>query len=161
MYPSKIDLTPDHREQICTLLNARLADIIDLTQQAKQAHWNVKGPQFIALHKLFDEVYETFAGLTDEIAERIIALGGIADGVVQVVAKKTTLPAYPLKIHEAQAHLDALSTALAVFGKSVRQDIDHAEELKDAGTADLFTQVSRTTDKYLWFVEANLPVTKS
>ncbi|SFJ48867.1 DNA starvation/stationary phase protection protein Dps [Planctomicrobium piriforme] len=156
MNPTKIDLTPDHREQLCMLLNARLADIIDLTLQAKQAHWNVKGPHFISLHKLFDEVYEQFAGLTDDVAERLVALGGNAEGLLQIVSKRTTLPAYPLKIHDGKAHVDALSSALAVFGKTIRQDINRADELGDADTADLFTQISRTSDKYLWFVEAHL-----
>ncbi len=156
MNPSKIDLTPDHRAQVCTILNARLADIIDLTLQAKQAHWNVKGPGFIALHKLFDEVYSTFADQTDEVAERIVALGGNADGLLQSVARRTTLPAYQSASHAGRAHVDALSSALAIFGKTIREDIARVDELNDAGTADLFTQLSRLTDKYLWFVEAHL-----
>ncbi|WP_437191996.1 DNA starvation/stationary phase protection protein Dps [Planctomicrobium sp. SH527] len=156
MNPSKIDLTPDHRAQICTVLNARLADIIDLTLQAKQAHWNVKGPGFISLHKLFDEVYSAFAEQTDEVAERIVALGGNADGQLQSVARRTTLPAYQSASHTGRAHVDALSSTLAIFGKAVREDIERANELNDAGTADLFTQISRLTDKYLWFVEAHL-----
>ncbi len=156
MYPTKIDITPDHRQKLCVLLNARLADGIDLTLQAKQAHWNVKGPNFIALHKLFDEIYSEFSEQVDEIAERITALGGSVDGLLQSVAKRTTLPAYATAGHEGRAHVEALSSALAIFGQAVRQDIDRATDLKDAGTADLFTQISRLTDKYLWFVEAHL-----
>lgn len=156
MNPTKIDITPDHREKLTTLLNARLADIIDLTAQAKQAHWNVKGPNFIALHKLFDEVYGALAELTDTIAERIVMLGGNAEGLIQLAAKRSSLSPYPLAIHAARAHVDALSSSLAQFGKLVRQGIDQANELKDADTADLFTEVSRTVDQYLWFVEAHL-----
>ncbi|HWL11158.1 MAG TPA: DNA starvation/stationary phase protection protein Dps [Planctomicrobium sp.] len=156
MNPTKIDITPDRREQICILLNARLADIIDLTLQAKQAHWNVKGPHFIALHKLFDEVYGQFSEQTDEIAERIVALGGNADGILQSISKRTTLPAYNATTHDGRSHVEALSSALAIFGQAIRQDIDRAAELQDAGTSDLFTQISRLTDKYLWFVEAHL-----
>jgi starvation-inducible DNA-binding protein len=156
MNPTKIDITPDRREKLTAILNARLIDIIDLTLQAKQAHWNVKGQNFIALHKLFDEVYESMADLTDDVAERLVALGGFADGSVQTAARKTTLPHYPQGISASRAHVEALSTALATFGKAVRHDIDRANELSDADTADLFTQVSRTVDKYLWFVESHL-----
>jgi starvation-inducible DNA-binding protein len=156
MNPTKIDITPDHREKLCSILNARLADIIDLTQQAKQAHWNVKGPNFIALHKLFDEVYTEIAAEMDTLAERIIILGGTAEGLIQSAAKRTSLPAYPTNIHSGQQHVDALSTALAAFGKVVRQDIDRADELKDADTADLLTGLSRIVDRYRWFVEAHL-----
>ncbi|WP_437227943.1 DNA starvation/stationary phase protection protein Dps [Planctomicrobium sp. SH661] len=156
MNPTKIDLTPDHRAAVCSLLNDRLADIIDMTLQAKQAHWNVKGPNFIALHKLFDEVYETLAEQTDEIAERIVALGGNAEGRLRSVAKASSLPVYPDGIHGGRAHVDALSSALAIFGKGVREGIDKAAALGDADSADLLTGISRETDKYLWFVEAHL-----
>jgi len=156
MNPTKIDLTPDHRAKICALLNARLAEIIDLTQQAKQAHWNVKGPNFIALHKLFDEVYSVLAAQTDEIAERIVALGGNAEGRIAAVAKASELPRYPDGIHGGRAHVDALSSGLAVFGKSVREGIDETARLGDAGSSDLLTGLSREVDKYLWFVEAHL-----
>ena len=156
MNPSKIDLTPDHRQQLCNILNARLADIIDLTLQAKQAHWNVKGPHFIALHHLFDEIYSKFSEQTDEIAERIVALGGDAEGLIGHVAKRTTLPAYNATAHDGRSHVEALSSALAIFGKSVRHDIDETADLKDAGSSDLLTGISRLTDQYLWFVEAHL-----
>jgi starvation-inducible DNA-binding protein len=156
MNPTRIDLTPSTRTKVCELLNLRLADTLDLVAQAKQAHWNVKGPNFIALHKLFDEVYETFAEHSDEIAERIVALGGNAEGRLAEVVKASSLPKYPDGIHGGAAHVDALATALASFGKLIRESIDTADDLKDADTADLFTAISRDTDKYLWFVEAHL-----
>lgn len=156
MNPTRIDLTPDHRAQICNLLNDRLADIIDLTQQARQAHWNVKGPNFIALHKLFDEIYNTLGEQTDEIAERIVALGGNAEGRVHAVAKASSLPRYPDGLHGGRDHLEALSTSVAIFGKSIRQGIDQTDKLGDADSADLLTGISRDTDKYLWFLEAHL-----
>jgi len=156
MNPTRIDLTPDHRTKICSLLNERLADIIDLTQQARQAHWNVKGPNFIGLHHLFDEVYGNLAEHTDELAERIVALGGNAEGRVQQVAKASSLPGYPDGIHGGRAHIDALASALAVFGKAIRAGIDQTAELRDADSSDLLTGISRDVDKYLWFVEAHL-----
>ena len=123
--------------------------------QSKQAHWNVKGPQFIALHELFDKVAETVEDSIDEIAERAVAIGGTALGTVQVVAKETSLKPYPTDISRGTDHVDALSNALAAFGTSVRAAIGIADELGDAGTADLFTGVSREIDKYLWFVESH------
>jgi starvation-inducible DNA-binding protein len=156
MYRTQIDLPLQMREKLVALLNARLADAIDLKLQAKQAHWNVKGPSFIALHELFDKIAATADGFVDEIAERVTALGGTAEGTVQVVGKRSTLEAYPLDIYEGLAHVGALAGSLANFAKSTRAAIDAAEDLKDADTADLFTGISRETDKQLWLLEAHL-----
>ena len=152
---TKIDLDPGIREQVIAILTARLADAVDLTAQAKQAHWNVKGPNFIALHELFDAAYEEAGGYTDLIAERIVTLGGTAVGTVQAAADRSSLPPYPTDIYDGALHVDALSTALAAFGEAVRKAIDAVDSLGDAGTADLFTEVSRGIDKRLWFVEAH------
>ena len=156
MNPTKNDLSTDRRVAITQLLNDRLADLIDLQLQAKQAHWNVKGPTFIALHELFDSVYEAVGDHVDTAAERIVALGGTAEGTLGAVSKRTKLNAYPLTIANGRDHVEALSTALATVGKSVRSAIDRSNELGDADTADLFTEVSRDLDKKLWFVEAHL-----
>ena len=156
MHKTKNDLPLKARKEISTILNARLADAIDLQHQAKQAHWNVRGPNFIALHKLFDEVFEATEEAVDLIAERIVQLGGTAEGSIQTVAKRSELKAYPSAISTECEHVEALATALASFGTRVRRAIDQAEELHDKGTADLFTEVSRSTDKYLWFLEAHL-----
>ena len=138
------------------LLNARLADAIDLQTQCKQAHWNVKGPDFISLHELFDKLNEDVETYVDDLAERAVQLGGIAEGTVREVAKRTTLAEYSAKTGAGRDHVDALSSALAAFGKSVRQSIGKSAELGDADTTDLFTEVSRGVDKWLWFVEAHL-----
>ena len=156
MYPTKNDLPEQTRQRVMELLSARLADCIDLQLQAKQAHWNVKGPSFIALHKLFDEVADTAEEAVDLIAERIVQLGGIAEGTVRVAGQRSTLREYPLKIGAGKDHADALSSALAASGKLVRSAIDQAAELGDVDTSDLFTEVSRAIDKQLWFVEAHL-----
>ena len=156
MNPTKNDISAEKRTALAQILNERLADLIDLGLQAKQAHWNVKGPTFIALHELFDGVAEETEEFVDTVAERIVALGGIAEGTVGVVGKRTKLPAYPVNITSGRDHVEALSTALATVGKSVRAAIDRATELGDADTADLFTEVSRGIDKKLWFVEAHL-----
>lgn len=155
MYQTKNDLSESIRRTIIGLLQPRLADAVDLATQAKQAHWNVKGPNFIALHELFDKAADEAAEYGDLIAERIVALGGIAEGTAAVAAQHSTLPKYPLDIVDSAAHVESLSSALAAFGKSVRAAIDAAAQAGDQNTADLFTEVSRGVDKYLWFVEAH------
>ena len=156
MYPTKNDLSKSIRTKAIELLNNRLADCIDLQTQCKQAHWNVKGPQFIALHKLFDEVNEEVEDYIDLIAERIVQLGGIAEGTVGAVAKRTSLIDYPLTLTTGAEHVAALSDALAGFGRTARIGIEEMNELEDADSADILTEISRGTDKWLWFVEAHL-----
>lgn len=156
MHPTKNDLSPNKRADIAKLLNDALVNLIDLQLQAKQAHWNVKGPIFIALHELFDSVADVARGFVDITAERIVALGGQADGTIVAIRDRTSLPPYPLDIVNGRDHVEALSTAIATVGKSARQGIDKATEFGDADTADLFTEVSRELDKQLWFVESHL-----
>ena len=156
MPSTKIDIPPTQREPLIWLLNERLADLIHLQRQAKQAHWNVRGPNFLSLHKLFDELAEVLDEHIDEVAERIAALGGIAEVTLAVVAKRTTLAAYPLHITSGRDHVDTVSTSIATAGRSVRAAIDRAAELGDANTADLFTGLSRNLDKHLWFLDAQL-----
>jgi len=128
--------------------------------QMKQAHWNVKGPSFIGLHELFDKVAEAVEGYVDQIAERIMQLGGIAEGTVRMAASRSRLPEYPLAISDGTAHVEAVARALSTFGKEVRTTVDEANALNDADTADLFTEISRGTDQWLWFVEAHSQATK-
>src|SRR5262245_41609063 len=156
LHPTRNDLPEKTRRAMVDLLNQRLADLIDLGLQAKQAHWNVKGPSFIALHELFDKVAEENEEYVDDVAERIVALGGTAEGTVGGVGKRTKLPAYPGNITSGRQHVEALSTALATVAKAVRAAIDQTTQLGDADAADLFTGISRGLDKSLWFVEAHL-----
>jgi starvation-inducible DNA-binding protein len=156
MYKTKIDLSEKTRRNVIAVLNDRLSDAIDLQSQVKQAHWNVKGPHFIALHELFDKISDAVLEQIDEIAERITSLGGTAEGTVAVAARRSKLKNYPLSITSGRDHLLYLSTQLSVHGKSVRGAIEATADLGDADTADLFTQLSREIDKYLWFLEAHL-----
>ena len=156
LHKTKNGLSPETREKVVGILNARLADASDLKSQAKQAHWNVKGIHFFQLHELFDQVATAVEGHMDLIAERATALGGTAFGTVRVAAQNSSLSEYPLEITDGTAHVDALSTALADFGNVVRRNIDETNDLGDADTADLFTEVSREIDKLLWFVEAHI-----
>src|SRR5262245_25004308 len=156
MYQSHLDLSPHVRKGVIALLQARLSDSIDLEAQMKQAHWNVKGKDFFQLHLLFDKIHGEVEEFVDTIAERITALGGVADGRVQTTGKSTQLYEYPIAASGGEAHLKAVAAVLAQFGKAVRGDIDKAAEMGDAATADVFTEISRETDKQLWFVEAHL-----
>ena len=155
-FTSRIDLSEHVRKHASALLQARLSDALDLEAQAKQAHWNVRGPHFLQLHQLFDAVHDSAEQFVDLIAERITALGHVADGRVATTAAATTLYGYPLEAAGGEAHLKALSASIAAFGKAVREGIDQAGTIGDADTADLFTQVSRETDKQLWLLEAHL-----
>jgi starvation-inducible DNA-binding protein len=156
MHPTRNDLSTRTRTRVVEVLNARLADAIDLQFQAKQAHWNVKGPHFIALHELFDKIAGDLGGHVDDMAERITALGGTAEGTIQAVLGRSKLPAYPLEAADGVAHLEALAGALARFGKSVRKAINETGKAGDADTSDLFTGISRSADKSLWLLEAHL-----
>jgi starvation-inducible DNA-binding protein len=160
LFPTKNDLPVETRAKVAELLNLRLADCIDLQTQCKQAHWNVKGPQFIGLHKLFDDINEDVEEYVDLLAERVVQLGGVAEGTARTVAGRTTIPEYPLNIAGGQEHVDALSTALAAFGGCARQAIEELDDLKDADSMDILTEISRGVDKWLWFVEAHLQGTQ-
>jgi len=156
MFKTKNDLSEAVRAKSVELLNARLADAIDLQTQTKQAHWNVKGPNFIALHELFDKINEDVANYVDDLAERAVQLGGVAEGTARMAARRSSLSEYPANTVDGLSHVEALSSALAVFGKSARKAIETANEFGDLDTADLFTEISRGVDKWLWFVEAHL-----
>lgn len=155
LFSTKNDLPMETRGLVAGLLNQRLADCIDLQTQCKQAHWNVKGPQFIALHKLFDEINEDVEEYVDLLAERVVQLGGVAEGTARCAAERSTLSEYPLEIADGEEHVDALSTALATFGSAIRKNIDAFQQLGDADGADILTEISRGIDKWLWFVEAH------
>jgi starvation-inducible DNA-binding protein len=155
MYATESDVSLDHRMNLNRLMNQRLASAIDLQMQMKHAHWNVKGPSFIALHELFDKAHEEVEGYVDMIAERIVQFGGIAQGTVRNSAATTELTDYPAAISEGLAHVEAVARALSTFGSEVRSMIGEANTLEDAGTADIFTEISRGIDKMLWFVEAH------
>jgi starvation-inducible DNA-binding protein len=152
---TKNDLPPAGRTEAVDLLNARLADCIDLQTMAKQAHWNVRGPQFIALHKLFDDVSAAIDEYADLLAERIGQLGGTALGTARVVAERTSLLDYPLAITTGPEHVAALSDVLAEFARVTRVAIEEMNELEDAVSADILTEITRGTDKWLWFVESH------
>ena len=154
-HPTLNDLQDLIRGQVISLLNERLADAIDLQLQTKQAHWNVRGPSFIALHKLFDDIDASVRAYVDILAERIVQLGGIAEGTLAIVGERSQLPQYPINITTGDDHVWALSNALASFGARIRRASDEVNELGDANAADICTEISRGIDKWLWMVEAH------
>src|SRR5215471_3143302 len=160
VYETENDLRKDTRAELIGIINQRLADIIDLQTQLKQAHWNVKGPHFIGLHELFDKIAEEVESYVDMIAERIVQLGGIAEGTVRVAASRSRLDEYPLAIADGASHVEAVARALSSFGREARMTIDETAGLDDDDTADIFTEVSRGIDKWLWFVEAHTQADK-
>ncbi len=156
MQATRNTLSENIRTQSVELLNKHLAAAIDLHAQVKQAHWNVRGPGFIAVHELFDRVSTEVETYSDLLAERAGGLGGTAYGTVQVAAERSFLIPYPLGIADELQHIFAISGALASFGQSVREAIDLATGFGDATTADLFTEISRGIDQQLWLVESHV-----
>jgi starvation-inducible DNA-binding protein len=156
MHRTQNDLASNSKQVSIGLLNARLADGIDLALLTKQAHWNIKGPHFIALHEMIDGFRTEIDGHVDTMAERVVQLGGTALGTTQTVAKATTLAPYPTDIYASKDHLAALIERYATAANLVRKGIDQAAEAGDADTADIFTGYSRALDKALWFLEAHV-----
>lgn len=156
LFRSIIGIPADKRERLVELLNKRLADSINLKTQAKHAHWNVKGKEFIALHQLFDVIASHCEEQSDLIAERVTALGGVAKGVAQLVVRNSGIPDYELDTILGEQHIRAVGKGIVSYATQLRADIELAEELGDKASADLLTEIVRTADKDLWFLEAHL-----
>ena len=156
LHPTRNNLPQSTRTEMIGLLNERLASAIHLVIQAKVAHWNVRGPRFVPLHELFDQVYANATEWMDDLAERVAQLGGVAEGTLEMVGRRTRVPPYELSRVSGQEHLDALSHSVSIFGTDVRKAIDAAAEAGDAATSDLFTEIVRGVDEQLWMLEAHL-----
>jgi len=151
-----IDIGEQARLSLASLLNQNLADMIDLFNQTKYAHWNVKGAEFMQLHELFDGVAERVEEGCDLIAERVVTLGGVAEGTTRQSAANSAIGEYDLNAVSGLEHVRALATQLAKLAASIRSAIQESAELGDPTTSDLFTEISRSLDKDLWFLEAHL-----
>ncbi len=155
MQPTHNTLSETIRIQSVDLMNLHLAAALDLHGQIKQAHWNVRGAGFIAVHELFDTIAGQVLAMSDLLAERTGALGGTAQGTIQTAAATSFLVPYPHGIASVREHLFAVASSLAAFGQSARDAIDKASAFPDADTTDLFTNISREIDQALWFIEAH------
>jgi starvation-inducible DNA-binding protein len=153
---TSIDIKQETRTKMIEMLNIHLADTFDLFSHTKQAHWNVKGREFMQLHELYDELAEILLKFVDMLAERATILGGIAHGTVRMAAKQTRLSDFPDGPIGSIESVEALVERYAELAASVRAAIDSAEEAEDMSTADLMTEFSRELDKALWFLEAHL-----
>ena len=154
--PVRIDIPPEIRLYVIQLLNQTLACTVDLRSHVKQACWNVKGHDFIPLHALFATMATELDAYTDMVAERLVVLGGVARGTVRTVAMHSTLPEYPGVLMDGDAHVRALAERFAPYATTLRADIAHAAEVEEAGSAAVYTDISRGIDKRLWFLEAYL-----
>ena len=156
MHKTRNHLASNAKAVAIALLNERLADGIDLALITKQSHWNLKGPQFIAIHEMLDGFRTEQDEWNDTMAERIVQLGGTAFGTTQSVAAASNLSPYPTDVYAIADHLAALIDRYAAFGNALHGNIDQSAEAGDADTADIFTEVSRGIDKQLWFLEAHV-----
>lgn len=155
-HSTKNNLDSNTKTAAIQMLNARLADCIDLALIVKQAHWNLKGRNFIGVHMMLDGFRGEVDEFVDTMAERVVQLGGTALGTTQVVNKASKLASYPTDIYLVEDHLKALIDRFSTAGNAVRANISEVDEAGDADTADIFTEVSRGLDKNLWFLEAHL-----
>ena len=157
MHKTRNDLKSNTKTTMAALLNARLADTIDLALMTKQAHWNLRGRQFIAVHEMLDGFRTEIDGHVDILAERIVQLGGVAFGTTQAVAQDSKLKAYPADLVSVEDHVAALAERYGNLANATRAAVDASGEAGDTGTADIFTAFSRSLDKALWFLEAYEP----
>ena len=156
IFDTRIDL--NDRAKIIAILNARMADTLDVQTQTKFAHWNVKGNDFYQLHLLFDKVAECLEEWVDMLAERTTALGGRANGTLRQSAEASSIEEYPIDTVRGMDHVKALSDRLGALANAYREAIDKCDDLEDKGTTDLFTELSREADQNLYFLESHIQI---
>jgi starvation-inducible DNA-binding protein len=156
MYKTPSHLSETARTAIARTLNDRLVDGLDLHSQIKVAHWNVRGPQFPALHPLFEQFATQLALHNDAIAERAVTLGSLARGTARQVAQASRLPDYPAELTRDLDHVKALAERFEAFLVGVRESRKLAVEQSDDETVDLLTGVVTEFEKNAWFLRATL-----
>ncbi len=156
MHPSPSRLPESHRRRVCDALDAVLANSVDLYGQLKIAHWNVKGPHFAALHPLFENFATAVLGFNDEVAERILTLGGLAGVTVRAAAAKSKLPEYPTSVVRDLEHVKHLADRLETHLETVRSARAVADEAGDPDTSDLLTGMAQELEKDAWMLRATI-----
>ena len=155
-WPTRNSVGENAKNVSLTTLQALLTDSIDLYNATRQAHWNLKGTNFIGLHEMLEKFYNALNEQSDMLAERMVLLGGVANGTTQNLANTTRLPPYPADLLDSIGHVKELADRYAQVGKALRDGIDETDDAGDADTADLLTELSRAIDKNLWMLEAHL-----
>lgn len=156
MFATRIDIEESDRKKIIEILNARLADTLDVQTQAKFAHWNVKGNDFYQVHLLFDEVAEHLEDAVDLIAERATALGGKANGTVRQSAANSTIDEYELDTVKGMDHVRVLSDRVGALANTYREAVNKTDDLGDPATSDMFTEILRQAEQDLYFLESHI-----
>jgi starvation-inducible DNA-binding protein len=153
---------PDHAlidegslDDLVDMLNQSLADTLDLAYQTKQAHWNVKGPNFYSLHLLFDSLYGQLSAYVDAFAERAVTLGGHAYGTIRVAASSTGLEEYPLDAKKGSSHVDALVDRYGAYTSRLRHALRQSEKHGDRDSADLYIKATSAMDKAIWMLTSH------
>ncbi len=152
--PTKLEFNEPVRLESIRILNGHLVDFLNLALITKQAHWNMRGPNFIAVHEMLDPFNEKLLEYADTFAERVVQMGGTAYGTPEIIVSETSFDEYPLDISSVDEHLRELLTRYAMTANNVRADIDAG--LADAATIDILTTAVEDLDKYVWFMESHL-----
>ena len=157
-FTSHVSLPDESKNALVATLNTALATTIDLHSQVKQAHWNIKGPQFFARHELFDAMAGRLREQADAIAERAATMGGYAEGTTRLSAENSKLPEYDLRAVDGKHHIRVLVDRFSEYTAFIRTAIDEAADKRDPATEDLYTEVLREAELDMWFLESHLNV---
>lgn len=157
-FSNHVSLPQEAKTQLVDTLNSMLATTSDLRSQVKQAHWNIKGPQFVARHELFDNLAAKLLGYADVIAERAATLGGYATGTVRQSAEHSKLPEYDVRAVDGKHHIKTLVDRYSDYTRLVREAVNEAEKVDDPATEDVYTEILRGTELDMWFLESHLNV---
>jgi starvation-inducible DNA-binding protein len=154
MIESPIRETPPGRLDQAEALQSTLVELIDLSLQAKQAHWNVVGPGFKPVHEFLDELTDSYRDWYDAVAERLTAVGRAPDGRSATVAGSTPLPALPPGPIQDQTALAMVQERVALVSAAVRRRAEALGET-DLATQDLLIEILRGLEKQGWMLRAH------